>query len=209
MTDPRHSDGKLNLDDREEFLRLLRPLYGQLENFVFAMSRDGEEARDLVAETLLRAYESFRTLKDPGAFLSYLFSIASREFARRRRRARWFGTYSQEAAERLRYTGTPPDAGPDVELLYRALAMLPHQQREAVVLFEISGFSLREIQSIQGGTLSGVKVRLHRGRKQLARLLGVEPRRGSARAGPVGTAPRLPDASDDDYPIALNTSIAE
>ena len=153
---------------------LLGPVYRQLENFVFAMTRDAEEARDLVAETLLRAYESFGRLKSPEAFLSYLFSIASREAGRRRRRARWFGSYDQQAAESIEWGGTPPDIGPDLELLHRALAKLPHQQREAVVLFEISGFSLREIQEIQGGTLSGVKVRIHRGRKRLARLLGAD-----------------------------------
>jgi DNA-directed RNA polymerase specialized sigma24 family protein len=35
------------------------------------------------------------------------------------------------------------------------------------VLFEISGFPLEEIRQLQGGTLSGVKSRLKRGREQL------------------------------------------
>lgn len=43
-----------------------------------------------------------------------------------------------------------------------------------MILFEIVGLSLNEIQTIQGGSLSGVKSRLVRGRKHLARIMGVE-----------------------------------
>ena len=45
--------------------------------------------------------------------------------------------------------------------------------RETVVLFDVSDLSLEEIRRIQGGTLSGVKMRLKRGRERLARVLGV------------------------------------
>jgi RNA polymerase sigma-70 factor (ECF subfamily) len=200
MSESRTTGGSSPPDRREEFLLLLGPVYQRFENFVFAMTRDGEEARDLVAETLLRAYESFDRLKSREAFLSYLFSIASREAGRRRRRARWFGGWSQEAAEMLEWGGTPPDVGHDVELLYRALATLPHQQREAVVLFEIAGLSLREIQEIQGGTLSGVKVRIHRGRRRLAGLLGVEPGAGTPTVREGGGSSRSREM-DDDQPI--------
>jgi RNA polymerase sigma-70 factor (ECF subfamily) len=157
----------------ERFMRLLLPCYKRLEDFAFAMSRDPEEARDLVAETVLLAFESFDRLKDDQAFLGYLFTIASREFRRRRRRRRWFGAFDESAAERIVYPGSPPDIAADVVLLYRALAKLSEQQREAIVLFEISGFSMKEIQEIQGGSLSGVKVRIHRARGRLAELLGV------------------------------------
>jgi DNA-directed RNA polymerase specialized sigma24 family protein len=44
----------------------------------------------------------------------------------------------------------------EVEALYRAMKRLPEKQREAVSLYEISGFSLAEVQQIQGGSLSGV-----------------------------------------------------
>ena len=62
---------------------------------------------------------------------------------------------------------SPPDIDHDVEVLYNLLGKLPPKQRECVVLFELSGFSLEEIRQLQGGTLSGVKSRLTRGREQL------------------------------------------
>jgi RNA polymerase sigma-70 factor (ECF subfamily) len=61
------------------------------------------------------------------------------------------------------------------------LAKLPSRQREALVLFELSGFSLDEIRQLQGGTLSGVKSRMKRGREQLRRWL--DPPEGTGQEG--------------------------
>lgn len=148
------------------------PLQGRLEAFAFAMARDENEGCDLVGETVLRAFEHFDEIVDRKAFLGYLFSIASNLWRRRLQRDSRFGVYDAEQAEQIHYGGTPPDISADVELLYRALAQLPELQREAVTLFELSDLSIRDIRQIQGGTLSAVKLRLHRGRKQLARLMG-------------------------------------
>ena len=93
---------------------------------------------------------------------------------RKRWRGRLFGSYDSDSAEAMPYGGTAPDVSVDVEKLYDALAQLPDQQREAVVLYEISGLSVAEIQEIQGGSLSSVKMRLSRARKALATILGVD-----------------------------------
>jgi DNA-directed RNA polymerase specialized sigma24 family protein len=90
----------------------------------------------------------------------------------------------------------PPDISADVELLYKALAQLPRREREAVVLFEISGFSMKEIREIQGGSLSSVKVRVFRARKRLAELLGVSPARGGLPSGPRGRGASNREMSD-------------
>ena len=60
------------------------------------------------------------------------------------------------------------------ELLYTALAQLPEIQREAIVLFEISGFSIAEIAELQGAGISAIKQRLARGRQALLELLSTE-----------------------------------
>lgn len=52
--------------------------------------------------------------------------------------------------------------------LHHALAQLPEQQKEALILFEITGLSIKEIMIIQDSTESAVKQRLFRGRKSLA-----------------------------------------
>lgn len=159
-------------DKRERFMRLYAPLRPRLARFASAMTNDREEARDLVAETTLVAYEQFSTLRNHQAFLSWLFTIASRLYRKKGVRAGRFGCYSEEQARQIPDSGTSPEVSADVALLYEALAQLPDEQREAVILFEIADLPLKEISAIQRTSLSGVKSRVTRGRRRLAELLG-------------------------------------
>lgn len=65
----------------------------------------------------------------------------------------------------------------------RALATLPAVQREAVVLFEIDGFSIEEIAVLQRSSITAVKTRLSRGRRRLrawyGRIEALEPGAGA------------------------------
>lgn len=160
-----------NARRKEHFLALLDPAYERLERFCFALERDPDRAFDLIGETILRAWQNFHRLRDPDAFPGWLFTTASRLAARRRLRARLFGFYDEQAAMQLRSLATPPDESADIAALYDALATLPRRQREAIVLFDINGLTLKEVTAIQGGTVAALKVRLHRGRKRLAEIL--------------------------------------
>jgi len=62
----------------------------------------------------------------------------------------------------------------EIYFLYKALAMLPEEQRECLVLFEITGFSIKEIMVIQNSSESAIKQRLKRGRAKLLELLTFE-----------------------------------
>lgn len=161
----------MNDRQQEEFMRLLKPMHRKLEKFALAMTRDREQACDLVHDTIVIAYERFHTIRDKNAFTSYLFSIASNLYKRSFRRSKFWGFFDSEAAEQIADTSALPDAGPDIALLYKALAHLPEKYREALILFEINGLSINEIHAIQGGSLSSIKVRLMRGRQKLAQLL--------------------------------------
>ena len=159
---------------QEEFLNLLNPVYEQLERFCFAVEYDWEQAHDLIGETILRAYEHFEEIRDRKAFLSWLFTTAIRLQRRGGWRRRHFVAYNESEVLKLRSDIPSPDTTADLDSLYRALEKLPRKEREAIVLFEINDLPLKEILAIQGGTLSALKVRLHRARKRLARILGVQ-----------------------------------
>jgi len=156
---------------QEEFLSLLEPIRVKLSRFARAMAQNREEAKDLASETILIAYTNFEKLKNKQAFLSYLFTIASRLYKQSFKRKKFWGEYNEEDALQLISHHKPADLNYDVEILYKTLKLLPTKQQEAIVLFEISGFSLEEIKEIQGGTLSGVKSRLKRGRESLKELM--------------------------------------
>lgn len=127
-----------------------------------------------MSETVLQAYQSIHKLRDEQAFVSFLFTIAHRLVKRHRWRRTFFGQYDEQAANEIPHTDAQPDVQMDIVLLRQALQRLPERTREAVVLFDILGLSLEEIKVIQGGTLSGVKSRLVRGRRSLASMLGVD-----------------------------------
>lgn len=154
-------------------MALIRSLYPHLENYALAMENDRENALDLVGETLLRAWEHFDRVRNRDAMLSWLYTTARRISQERRRRGRLFQQESPGYADDLLSDIPSPDMNPDVSALYAALRRMPAKEREAIVLFELNELPLKEVLAIQGGTMSALKVRLHRGRKRLARLLGV------------------------------------
>jgi RNA polymerase sigma-70 factor (ECF subfamily) len=190
MSPSNHQQQSVSEDRRERFLELLLPLRHRLTQFARAMvGGDRDEADDLVGDTILAAFERFDQIRGHEAFLSYLFTIALRIHKRRRWRRKLFGAYDEERAASIRDNGSSPESSADVVLLHRALSRLPERQREAVVLFEITGLSLEEVREIQGGSLSGVKSRVSRGRQELARLLGATDHP----AGPARRARHLED----------------
>src|SRR5437016_12370337 len=96
------SEDAANGSDRQrEFLALLGPCLAPLNRFAMAMCRensgsDCEAAKDLVSETVLRAFESFDRVRERQAFQSYLFTIAVRlNRLERKRRSRWTSLASE------------------------------------------------------------------------------------------------------------------
>lgn len=184
-----------NSDLQSDFLNAFEPHRHALWRFVRATTRSALEAEDLMGDTILQAYEAFPKLQDRQAMLSWLFTIASRLYKRQRWRARLFGELSDEYADGMAHSDPLPDTHVDISILYDALAKLPHKHREAVVLMDILGMTLAEIQAIQGGTISAIKSRVSRGRAELARRLSPE------------SAPSKEGARADTLPVALQSII--
>jgi RNA polymerase sigma-70 factor (ECF subfamily) len=159
------------LEKQEIFLELFEPVREKLSRYARAMTHDSDDAKDVIGDTILAAYESFERVKDHSVFASYLFTIASNILKRKHRKLRIFSAYNEELAEQIPDRSVRLENAIDIQILYKALDQLPAKQKEAVVLFEISGFSLEEIRKIQGGTLSGVKSRIKRAREQLTVLM--------------------------------------
>src|SRR5581483_11063087 len=110
---------------QQQFLDLLLPVHDRLARFARAMTRDRDDARDLVGDTVLQALEHFDELADPQAFLSWIFTIARRIATRKRTRRNLFDDYDETAAQNIRDHSIGPDEAADIHLLYAALARLP------------------------------------------------------------------------------------
>lgn len=157
--------------NNERFLALYDPVHDQFTRYCLAMTGNEQDAKDLINDAILRALERFETLRNPDSFLYFLISIAKRVYLNQRRRTKFWGQVSESKMEGYQDPSANQETNIEAWLLYKALDKLPTKQKEALILFEITGFSLKEVAEIQGNSLSAVKVRLMRGRKKLAELL--------------------------------------
>ena len=156
--------------DKQAFLSLYEPVERQISNYCRALAGNEQAACDLLQDTLLAALENFSQLKKPESFLFFLIGIAKRIYLKQLRRNKLIGDIEKIDLEHYTITNTA-ETGLENEMLYMAINQLPMEQREALVMFEIMGFSLKEIQDYQGGSLSGVKSRIVRARQKLAEML--------------------------------------
>jgi RNA polymerase sigma-70 factor (ECF subfamily) len=131
------------------------------------------DAEEVAQETLLRAYRSFKGLRERGAFRGWLCRIAWRLALDRQR-----GTRRREKRE-LAVPETRPEssveqlaaAGEFERHLSRAMDELPEKLRQTLVLAGIEGYSTREVAALLDVPEGTVKSRLHLARKQMAEKL--------------------------------------
>jgi RNA polymerase sigma-70 factor (ECF subfamily) len=145
-----------------------------LRAFAISLSGNVDRADDLVQETLLRALAHIDSF-EPGTNMSaWLFTILRNLFRseyRKRRREVEDGDGSY--AEMLK---TQPSQEERVEFqeFREALAKLPPDQREALILVGASGFSYEEAADICGCAIGTIKSRVNRARTRLAELMSIE-----------------------------------
>lgn len=154
---------------KQRFMQLYAPLHERLVRFVQTLEWDREEARDIVSETVVTALEQFATLRNPNAFLFYLFTIAKRKIYKRAKQKQRI-TSLENLPEELSSTYASDERINNYELKL-ALSQMEEKYREPLVLFELSGFSIREISLLLALSENGVKSRLVRARMQLSKLL--------------------------------------
>ena len=163
----------------ELILRWERPIYA----LAYRTIGREEDARDVCQETFLRAFRALPGFRGQAKFSSWLYRIAlnlCRDWIRRERRAPLVQppedgdlmelAAAAEPAESIEDLVARKDLARSVE---RAMALLPEEQRTAIVLKEFHGLTFQEIADLAGCPLSTVKTRLYQGltvlRRELAR----------------------------------------
>ena len=161
------------------FQTVVVSVMGDLYRYAFWLCRDRSLAEDLVQETFLRAWRSLDTLSDDKAAKMWLFTILRREHARS------FERVSLQRAE------VDPDAlagqgGYDTSTeafaLRRALATLPADYAEPLVLQVVGGYTAEEIARFLDCSVSAINTRLFRARQKLRKYLDSRERE-NRRAG--------------------------
>jgi len=176
MTDPSASDAE---DRRAEFEREAIPLMRDAYNLALRLTRQPENARDLVQETYLRAYRTFANFRHGTNCRAWLFTILYSVFVNRYRKERrepkslsveeleerFHRTLeSKSAADLVSTSDAPAWSDPDVE---RAVSDLPPKLRTTVLMVDVGELTYEEAATALGCPVGTVRSRLSRARKAL------------------------------------------
>lgn len=144
-----------------------------LRAFAISLCRNSDRADDLVQDTLLRALANIHSFQPGTSMGAWLFTILRNRFLSeyRRQRREVQDSYGSHA-DSLR---SPPDQHGKVELeeFRAALAELPFDQREALILVGASGFSYADAAAICRVAIGTIKSRVNRARQRLSARLAI------------------------------------
>ena len=151
--------------DEERFTALVREYQNLLWHIAYAMLHSEQDAADAAQEALLKAWRARETFRGEASEKTWLTRILMNVCRSMRRRKMIFSPLTG-----LEVAPVSVDHRP----LHDALKKLPDALRMPLVLTYLEGFSTEEAARALAIPPGTVKSRLHRGRRELARLLDKE-----------------------------------
>lgn len=156
------------IQDERTFQADLIALIPQMRAFARSLCNGKAEAEDLAQDALAKAWASRASFAMGTNLKAWTFMILRNQFYSDKRRS-WRSTpLDPETAERTLVAVTNPTANLELDELRRALAMLPDDQREALILIGAGGLSYEEASEICGVPVGTIKSRVSRARDRLA-----------------------------------------
>lgn len=148
-------------------------LLPRLRRFAVGLARDRADADDLCQLTIERALRSQERWLPGSRLDSWMYRIMRNIWIdETRTRARRGKTFLDEEQGLGIGTAGGQDALIELNDVDRALGKLPDEQREAVLLVMVEGYSYREAAEIAGCPVGTLNSRLVRGRDALLTALG-------------------------------------
>ena len=155
----------------EAFKRELVGLIPHLRAFARTLAGDPTSADDLAQEAMMKAWDARQSYQMGTNMKAWTFMILRNQFYSEKRRS-WRQTQlDQEAAERTLVAIDDPASPLALDELRLGLAMLPAEQREALILVGAGGFAYEEAAAICACAVGTVKSRVSRARHALQAIL--------------------------------------
>lgn len=153
--------------DRDAIEELLARYEEKIYRFGLRMCGDEESAREVLQETLIAAFRHLAGFRGQAALSTWLFQIARSFCIKERRGVRPTVALEPDLADHRPTPEANTHARQIGEALAAAIAELPTEQREVLVLRDVEGLSAEEAAAIVGIEVGALKSRLHRARTAL------------------------------------------
>ncbi len=158
----------------QAFDGLYAALAPRIRSYLLGQCRDRTLADDLVQETFLRLHRSRRTYEPGRPVTPWVFAIARHVFLMHRRSAGRRARFHDALTADVRADDLARDdvqAIADQDALRRALDAVPADQRRAVEMHHVEGWSFAEIAERLGIRVNAAKTRAFRGMRRLKEQL--------------------------------------
>ncbi len=171
---------KIEKESFQTFEKVYTQLYPLMYRIAYNVVYDDDAAEDVTQEAFMKLYHAeniFATLDDAKYWtIRVVKNLALNQLRRKKRSAQLI-----ERMEQNNMRATHEETGEDrllrsetVQQVREAVSMLPDNLRMALILREYGGLSYGEIAEVVGVSESNVKVRIHRARVNLERVLHQE-----------------------------------
>ncbi|MET0068944.1 MAG: RNA polymerase sigma factor [Candidatus Thiodiazotropha sp.] len=175
---------------RGRFEQLIEPHFSRLYRLAYRLTANQHDAEDLLQELLTRLYPKTAQLQQVEELKTWLTRSLYNLFIDRLRARGRTATDHADHDLSQRLEDLPDEApGPEqdqerwqrLDQLNRALARMGEPHRTLLIMHDVEGYTLTELQAILDLPLGTLKSRLHRARAGLRQILAVEPFAGNGR----------------------------
>lgn len=167
---------KIANGDNEAFTELYYASYKQIYGFLLSLTRNKEDAEDLLQNTYIRIRNGSHLYKKQGTPMTWMCAIAKNQyldFVRKygKNRSVDFGEVENYVSEGMVAKADEPKSVEDRMLLESAFSILGEQERTIVILHMINGLKHREISEMTGLPLSTVLSKYNRSLKKMKEIV--------------------------------------
>lgn len=158
---------------KQQFVSKLLEHKHLVYNYACTLTRNTEEAKDLVQEATLKAYKSFAQLEKQASFKSWMLTIVRNTFINQYRKKvkEPVKVHFDEIEEYVPVPVVQEEEQTFNESLQRSIEQLPENFRSIIHLFYVEGQSYKEMADVLGIPVGTVMSRLYKARQLLKKKL--------------------------------------
>jgi RNA polymerase sigma-70 factor (ECF subfamily) len=169
----------MSASSQTDMAALFETYHDRIYRYVSHLVKNSAEAQDLTQETFLRACRSQESLRDPAAIRGWLYRVATNACLDRLRSSKpTVPLERNDGAEPVDAKLLAPPVAQEIAerketsaCVNRCLDFLPDTYRAVILLYEGHSLTAKEIAQLLGVSVATVKIRLHRARHKLEKVM--------------------------------------